>query len=193
MQPAHEIPAEPQLALAEQRWLLELVRASIVSALGGGKLDLQAWGARLPNEQLRRPAAVFVTLHTRGQLRGCIGAVRARAPLYIAVADLAASAALHDPRFAPVSTPELPALKIEISILSPLFPIEPEEPKPGEHGLVVSLGFRQGVLLPYVAAERGWSREKFLEETCAKAGLPRDAWKQGARLEAFTAQVFSES
>lgn len=178
---------------AEQRWLLELARESIVCAVGDTRLDLGAWGARLPSEQLRRSAAVFVTLRTRGQLRGCIGAVRARAPLYLAVADLAASAALHDPRFAPLTAAELPDLRIEISFLSPLFPIQPEELKPGEHGLVVSLGFRQGVLLPCVAAERGWSRGKFLEETCVKAGLARDAWKQGARLEAFTTQVFSES
>ena len=114
------------------------------------------------------------------------------APLYLAVADLAPSAALRDPRFAPVAADELPELKIEISLLSPPFPIQPEELKPGEHGLAVSLGFRQGVLLPGVAAKRYWSQDKFLEETCAKAGLPRDSWMQGARLEAFTAQVFSE-
>jgi len=114
------------------------------------------------------------------------------APLYLAVADLAHSAALRDPRFAPVAADELPELKIEISLLSPPFPIQPEELKPGEHGLAVSLGFRQGVLLPGVAAKRYWSQDKFLEETCAKAGLPRDSWMQGARLEAFTAQVFSE-
>lgn len=192
MEPAHEIPTAPLLGLAEQRWLLELARASIVAAVGGAQLNLHDWGARLPSDLLRQPAAVFVTLHARGQLRGCIGAVRARAPLYLAVADLAPSAALRDPRFAPVTTAELPELKIEISLLSPLFPIQPEELKPGEHGLVVSLGFHQGVLLPGIAVERGWSGEKLLEETCAKAGLARDAWKQDARLEAFTAQVFSE-
>lgn len=192
MQPVHEIAAAPLLALAEQRWLLELARASIVAAVGGAQLNLHDWGARLPSDLLRQPAGVFVTLRARGQLRGCIGAVRARAPLYLAVADLAPSAALRDPRFAPVTADELPGLKVEISLLSPPFPIQPEELKPGEHGLVVSLGFRQGVLLPGVAAERHWSREKFLDATCFKAGLPRNAWKQGARLEAFTSQAFSE-
>jgi AmmeMemoRadiSam system protein A len=193
MEPAPEIASEPSLPPAEQRWLLELARASIACSVEGTKLDLREWSAQLPSERLRQPAGVFVTLRTRGELRGCIGAVRARAPLYLAVADLALAAALHDPRFAPVIAAELPELKIEISLLSPLFTIQPHQLIPGLHGLVVSRDFQQGVLLPCVAAERSWSREKFLAETCFKAGLPRDAWKQGVHLEAFTAQVFSES
>lgn len=192
MEPAREIAAEPSLSRAEQRWLLALARAAVVAAAGGDRLDLREWGARLPSERLREPAGVFVTLRTRGELRGCIGAVQARAPLYLAVADLAVSAASRDPRFPPVTADDLPEPKIEISLLSPPFPIQPADLRPGEHGLLVSLGFRQGVLLPGVAAERHWSREKLLEETCAKAGLPRDAWKHEARLEAFTAQAFSE-
>lgn len=193
MEPAPELAAEPVLSPDDQRWLLQLARASIAAAVTGAQLDLREWGAHLPSDQLRRPAAVFVTLHARGQLRGCIGAVRSRLPLYLAVADLAASSALRDPRFAPVNEAELSELSIEISLLSAPFPIRPEELKAGEHGLIVSHGFRQGVLLPCVAAERGWTRERFLEETCAKAGLPRDAWQRDARLEAFTAQVFSEN
>jgi len=192
VKPAREIAAEPSLSAVEQRWLLALARAAIAAAAGGDRLDLREWGARAPSDRLCRPAGVFVTLRTRGELRGCIGAVQARAPLYIAVADLAASAASRDPRFPAVTADDLPGLRIEISLLSPPFPIQPADLKPDEHGLLVSLGFRQGVLLPGVAAERNWSREKFLEETCAKAGLPRDAWKHEARLEAFTAQAFSE-
>lgn len=191
MEPAPEITAELSLSPAEQRWLLELARACVVAAVGGAKLDWREWSERLPSDHLRQPRGAFVTLRVRRELRGCIGAVRPRAPLYLAIGDLAASAALRDPRFAPVTTDDLPALAIEISILSPPFPIRPDQLTPGEHGLIVTSGFHQGVLLPVVAAERHWSREEFLEETCAKAGLPRDAWKQDARLEAFTAQVFA--
>jgi len=88
---------------------------------------------------------------------------------------------------------ELPEVEIEISVLSPFFAVAPEDVRPGEHGLMVSLGHQRGLLLPQVASERGWTRERFLEETCAKAGLERDAWKHGTRLEAFTAFVFSEA
>jgi len=176
----------------EQRCLLELARQTIVAAVGGAALDLSAWSARLPSERLRGCAAAFVTLHRQGRLRGCVGIVRAVKPLYLTVADAAVSAALRDPRFEPVSEAELPQLKIEISLLSPFFPVRPEEVKPGEHGLMISQGFHRGLLLPCTAIEHGWDRESFLAETCAKAGLERDAWKEGALIEGFTAFVFSE-
>jgi AmmeMemoRadiSam system protein A len=180
------------LSRDEQRCLLELARQAMASALEGAALDLPAWSARLPSEQLRQPGAAFVTLYHHGRLRGCVGSVRPGKPLFMVVADCAVSAALHDPRFEPVAPSEAAQLKVEISILSPLVPIQPEEVKPGEHGLMITEGFRRGVLLPKTATEHGWSRERFLEETCSKAGLERDAWKKGARVEAFTALVFSE-
>lgn len=181
------------LSRDEQDCLLELARQAMATAVQGTQLDLPAWGARFPSAQLHEPSAAFVTLYQQGHLRGCVGSVQRRKALYLTVADCAVSAALHDPRFAPVTASELPQLRIEISVLSPLFPIQPEEVKLGEHGLLVTQGFRRGLLLPRLALEYGWNRERFLEETCAKAGLARDAWKKGARLEAFTAFVFSEA
>jgi len=160
--------------------------------VGAVAFKLDAWSARLPSPHLREPGAAFVTLHHHGHLRGCVGTVRPVKPLYLAVADAAVSAALRDPRFEPVTQPELPQLSIEISLLSLFFPVEPEEVKPGEHGLMISQGFHRGLLLPCTAVEHGWSRERFLEETCVKAGLERDAWKKGALIEAFTAFVFAE-
>jgi AmmeMemoRadiSam system protein A len=114
----------------------------------------------------------------------------ARKPLYQTVRECALSAALRDPRFDPVNPEELPHLRLEISVLSPLFDISPDQIEVGRHGLLVSRGSQRGVLLPQVAVEWKWDREQFLEETCMKAGLPPDAWRHGARVQAFTAQAF---
>jgi AmmeMemoRadiSam system protein A len=141
-------------------------------------------------ERLREKRAVFVTLRKSGELRGCIGSTVARLPLEQAVADAAYSAALQDPRFDPVTPAELPLIDVEISVLSPFVEIRPEEIVVGRHGLMISSDFARGLLLPQVAAERNWSAERFLEETCRKAGLPAGAWKQGAKIQGFTAEVF---
>ena len=103
------------------------------------------------------------------------------------------SAAFHDPRFLPVTAEEAPELQVEISVLSPLRPVAPQEVVVGRHGLVVSHGSRRGLLLPQVAVEQEWDATTFLEQTCLKAGLPADAWKQGATLQAFTAEVFGDA
>ena len=102
------------------------------------------------------------------------------------------NAAFHDPRFLPVSPEEAPGLEVEISVLSPLRPIAPEEVVVGRHGLVVSRGSYRGLLLPQVAVENGWNAATFLEQTCLKAGLPTDAWQHGAILQGFVAEVFGE-
>jgi AmmeMemoRadiSam system protein A len=138
--------------------------------------------------------AVFVTLHKRGQLRGCIGTLQAREPLAAAVRSSAISAATQDPRFPPVSPDELPELEIEISVLSPMRPVAgADEIEVGRHGVVVRQGMRSGVFLPQVAPEQGWDRDTMLDILCAqKAGLPADAWRRGAQLEVFTSQVFGE-
>jgi len=180
------------LTREEQRWLLGWARQAIAAALAGSAAALRE-KAGVPSERLREPGAAFVSLHKQSQLRGCVGLPQARQPLYLTVAEAAISAARHDPRFPPVEAEELPALEIEISILSPLFSIQPEQVVPGEHGLLVTEGFSRGLLLPQVAREHGWRREQFLEETCLKAGLERAAWKRGVKLDAFTAFVFSEA
>lgn len=177
----------------EQRFLLSLARQAISGTLRGDDLDLSRVRDQLPSETLRQPRAAFVSLHLRGRLRGCVGYVQARKPLFETVAEAALAAAFHDLRFQPVTAEEFPGLEIEISVLSPFFSIRPEDVRPGVHGLMVSQGHFRGLLLPQVAQEYGWTRERFLEETCAKAGLERDTWKKGATLEAFTAFVFSEA
>jgi AmmeMemoRadiSam system protein A len=118
--------------------------------------------------------------------------VEAVKPLYATVRECAVAAALHDPRFHPVAPQEVPELSLEISVLSPLAEITPEEIEVGRHGLLISRGAQRGLLLPQVAVEWHWNREQFLEETCLKAELPADAWRHGATLQAFTAQAFEE-
>ena len=130
-------------------------------------------------------------------MRGCIGYVFPTEPLYLTVVETARAAALDDPRFVAVTAEEAPELKVEISVLSPLLPITPEEVEIGKHGLVVTLGNRRGLLLPQVPVEWNWDRETFLSQTCLKAGLSADAWVQNsghpaAELHAFTAEVFGE-
>jgi hypothetical protein len=113
--------------------------------------------------------------------------------LFKAVAETAWAAASEDPRFARVGLQEARNLCISISILSPLSSIPASEVEIGRHGLVISLGTRRGLLLPQVPVEHGWNRNTFLEQTCLKAGLPPDAWRSGAHIEAFTAEVFGDS
>ncbi len=154
-------------------------------------------GIALPPEEgargtLSAPGAAFVTLTKNGRLRGCIGYTEAVAPLFKVVQECAVAAATEDPRFPPVSSNELPSLRIEISVLTPLVPILPEEVEVGRHGLMVSQGGMRGLLLPQVPVEWGWDRETFLDQTCVKAGLPPSAWRHGATLRSFTAEVFGE-
>jgi AmmeMemoRadiSam system protein A len=127
-------------------------------------------------------------------LRGCIGQLASADPLVQVVAHCARVAALEDPRFEPVGAHELPELDIELSVLSVLFEIKYDQIVIGKHGLLISRGWQRGVLLPQVATEHRWPAERFLEETCTKAGLERDAWRHpDTRVEAFTAEIFCES
>ena len=176
------------LTEADQQTLLRMAREAITEAVHHSSLSEMAE----PTPALRQPCGAFVTLHKRLRLRGCIGYVEAAKPLYLTVRECAVAAALHDPRFPPVTLPEIPALTLEISVLSPLSEITPEQIEVGKHGLLISYGSRHGLLLPQVAVQWKWSREQFLRETCLKAGLPPDAWLHGARIHAFTAQLLEE-
>ncbi|MGB9618142.1 MAG: AmmeMemoRadiSam system protein A [Desulfomonilaceae bacterium] len=142
--------------------------------------------------KLNERYGAFVTLYKKGMLRGCIGTLESDKPLYQTVSDMAKAAALRDPRFRPVTPDELPYIDLEISVLTPLEEIaSPDEIKVGVHGLLISKGSRSGLLLPQVASERNWDTITFLEETCRKAGLPKDAWKEeGTRIYVFSADVF---
>lgn len=175
---------------ADKQALLRIARRSIELALQGRELLPEPEGG--PN--LTRSAGAFVTLHIRGRLRGCIGRLGTDEPLVLVVAECARGAALEDPRFDPLRSDEVAATEIEISVLSGLEQAPPEQIEIGRHGLVVGRGFERGVLLPQVAAGRGWTPQRFLEETCLKAGLEPEAWKDpNTLIQVFTAEVFSES
>ena len=172
----------------DKRFLLRLARSSVEASVRGETMEVPA----AVSPALQEPAGAFVTLHWKTQLRGCVGSVLASRPLYQTVIEMAAAAALRDPRFEPVSALELADLEVEISVLSPMSPVRPEEIRVGTQGLMVSQAGHRGLLLPQVAADHHWDHHRFLEETCRKAGLPPDAWRRGAKVETFTAEVFAE-
>ncbi|MCA9522640.1 MAG: AmmeMemoRadiSam system protein A [Myxococcales bacterium] len=174
----------------ERALLLEVARESIQHHLG-----LRANPPQLidPPAALEAPCGAFVTLEKRGELRGCIGTMVSRDPLWRTVARMAVQAASADPRFPPLLGDELAHCTLEISVLSPMQPIEPEAIAVGTHGLMITNGYRRGVLLPQVPEKYGWDARVFLEQTCIKAQLPRHAWREAqTTIEAFTAEVFSE-
>jgi uncharacterized protein len=180
------------LTEAQRKRLLEVARQSIAAVLDGKTPN---WSAEQFDEILRMQAGAFVTLRTRsGDLRGCIGSIRAVEPLYKAVASSAVSAAFRDPRFPPIRAEELPRLELEISVMGPIEPVrDPAEIEVGRDGLIISRGRQAGLLLPQVASEYGWDRQTFLDETCRKAGLPPACWRlPETRVERFSAEVFSE-
>lgn len=177
------------LSEGDRRALLGLARRAIVEAVLHGRMVEET----SPGGVLGWPAGAFVTLHHRGSLRGCIGRVEAEESLADTVVRCAISAALQDPRFAPVRCDELDVLEIEISILAPPMAILPAQIEVGRHGLVVSRGAFRGLLLPQVAVEHGLTAERFLEEACRKAGLLPGAWRDAeTEIYAFTCEVFAE-
>jgi AmmeMemoRadiSam system protein A len=175
---------------AEQRlYLLRLAHEAILARIDGRSLSV----AELNCEWLAESRGVFTTLYLHGQLRGCVGYAMPIAPLFRAVAETACAAAFNDTRFVPVLREETGILEISLSILCPPVLIHAEDVVVGRHGLLISEGARRGLLLPQVPVEQGWDRETFLCQTCRKAGLPADAWRKGAIIEAFTAEVFSDT
>jgi AmmeMemoRadiSam system protein A len=169
--------------------LLKIARQSLVETIVNGRRSQPDAPAGIFAQ--RRGA--FVTLHVRGKLRGCVGQVEAHKSLAETVARCEISAAREDDRFNPVQPNEVAQLEIEISVLSLPKPIAPNEIVIGKHGLIVECGPFRGLLLPQVAPERRWTAEKFLSETCVKAGLPSYAWKSAeTKILGFIAEVFSE-
>jgi AmmeMemoRadiSam system protein A len=170
----------------ERVMLLSLARQAIRCALNRESPEFV-----IPSERLRQPRGVFTTITIDGKLRGCVGQPFPVQPLAEAVASTAASAAMRDPRFSPLSFVEFPLVRISLSVLSPIFSIRPDEIELGRHGLLISLGTRHGLLLPQVPVEMGWDLATFLEQTCRKSGLASDAWNNGAQIEAFTTEAVS--
>jgi len=172
----------------EQSILLDLARETLENHFNG--VDLPTLTS--PPLHLTEERGVFVTLKKRGYLRGCIGYIRGDGPLWEATREMTLQAALHDPRFSPVTADEAPNLQLEISVLSPIEPCpDPTLIEVGRHGLIIQHHGRSGLLLPQVPVEQGWNREEFLQGTCHKAGLPANAWQKGATILYFSAQVFS--
>ncbi len=181
------------LSAAARQRLLAMARRAIEGQLSGEPLAEEDLGEL--RAELERRSGAFVTLTRRadGELRGCVGVPEPLYRLDKAVARAAVAAALYDGRFDPVDPAELPELSLHVSVLGDLRPAEPAQVEVGRHGLVVRYAGRSGLLLPQVAAERGWDRERFLGETCRKAGLPSDSWrKPGCEVLVFTAIVFGE-
>ena len=178
-------PAE--FSAEERRFLLQTAHQAILAAFHRSEEPPSP-----SSRHLQEYRGVFTTLYLDGSLRGCVGYAAPVAPLHQAVVESARAAAFEDGRFRPVAEPEAPRLLISLSVLSRLFPIQPDQIEVGRHGLVVSNGHQRGLLLPQVPLEHNWDRQTFLEQTCRKAGLVLDAWRQGASLEAFTAEVFGD-
>lgn len=179
--------AQPEYTQEERKLLLTTAHESILSLLEGRETELFVASAHLAE-----PRGVFTTIYRNGDLRGCVGYPAPVLPLYRAVMETARAAASDDPRFAPVGLDEARGLQVSISVLSPLAAIRAEDVTVGRHGLVISYRGQRGLLLPQVPVEHGWDRTTFLEQTCLKAGLPAGAWRTGAQIEAFTAEVFSD-
>ncbi len=177
------------LSARERAALLGIARASILHHLG------VAPGPPLPSTgPLAEPRGAFVTVHVKGELRGCIGSFRPTGSLAETVARMAVAAASEDPRFAPLAPEDVASLDVSVSALGPPGPIaDPRRVEIGRHGLVVRNGWQRGTLLPKVAVEQRWGTEEFLRHTCLKAGLPPRAWEDPAtEVEVFEADEFGE-
>ncbi len=176
------------IAAADRTRLLDLARAALVACV-------RHTAPPRPPDDLEVPAfGVFVTVHHRSDLRGCLGTLDVREPIAAAVARLAADVAHRDDRFEPIEEHEIQDALIELSVLTPPVRVDdPSEIVVGRDGLIVEDGSRKGLLLPQVAPEHGWDRATLLAQTCIKAGLAPDAWRSGATVFRFEAEVFGEA
>ena len=177
------------LSLAERAALLGIARGAVLARLGlAGPPPLPSAG------RLAEPGGAFVSLHVRGELRGCIGTFRPAGSLAQVVAEMAVAAASEDPRFPPLTPADVPDLDVHVSVLGPLHRLaDVHGLEIGRHGVVVRSGWHHGALLPRVAAENGWDVPTFLKHACLKAGLPARAWEDPAtKLEVFEADEFGQ-
>jgi AmmeMemoRadiSam system protein A len=180
----------PFLSDSDRQSLLRLARSAITEAVSRRQIlaDIPAGGI------FSEHRGVFVSLHIGKRLRGCLGVVEPEHPLGDSIVRCAIGAATQDPRFPAMRPDELDHLEIEISLLSPPGAIRPEEIQIGTHGLLISRGSHRGLLLPQVAVTHQLSAEQFLAETCRKAELPLDAWRDPeTKLFGFTSEIFSGS
>lgn len=177
------------LELQHRRHLLSLAIQSIRDHLKG----LAPFQPEDVAPPLGMSRGVFVTLLRGGALRGCVGLVERTTPLWKGVRDMAVAAATKDSRFEPVTLSELGRISVEISVLSELRRIsDPGEIEIGRHGIYLKKESLAGLLLPQVATERGWGAVQFLERTSHKAGLPPQAWREGAEIFVFSCEIFDD-
>ena len=175
----------------QQLSLLSLARKTIADKLN---IKTPVEPAAFNEKVFAEKCGAFVTLHKKGELRGCIGYIEGYKPIPDTIREMAVSAAFKDPRFSPLRAEEYDLIDLEISVLSPIEKVNDlAEIVVGRDGLIITRGYNRGLLLPQVATEYGWDKETFLEQTCRKAGLPANAWKDPAvMIEKFSAQVFGE-
>ncbi|HSV97502.1 MAG TPA: AmmeMemoRadiSam system protein A [Spirochaetota bacterium] len=183
-----------ELSGEQQVRLLGLARRTIRNVLDGKGLPEIDMVDDFSDRIFAEKCGAFVTLHAGRALRGCIGYIKGIKTIPETIIDMANASAFKDPRFPPLGKREYDIIDIEISIMSPIEEVrDVSEIVIGRDGLIISAGYRTGLLLPQVATECGWDGNTFLEHTCYKAGLPGDAWRaKGTKIEKFSAQVFGE-
>jgi AmmeMemoRadiSam system protein A len=180
---------ENVLSPEQQKFLLDVAHLSIQNYLDKGKTQ----EVETDDPELQEKRGAFVTLKVEDQLRGCIGYAIPHKSLQETIIDCAIAAASQDYRFPSITKEELDRLKVEISVLTLPRKIDDiSEIKIGDHGIIISKGMNKGLLLPQVAVEWNWDVETFLNHGCLKAGLTENAWRKGAKIEIFSAQVFAD-
>jgi AmmeMemoRadiSam system protein A len=179
-----------ELTEREKAVLLDIAKNAIAAKIN----NLEMPEIKIDSDNLKLKRGAFVTLKKQGHLRGCIGYIKAYKPLWETVQEMAVAAAFNDPRFPSLKPEEVRHLTFEISVLSPFKRVKDiKEIEVGKHGLYMVNGLRSGLLLPQVATEYGWNRETFLKETCYKAGLSPDSWRDGeTEIYIFSADYFCD-
>ena len=191
--PAVAPSSQMPLTDEDKKILLQLARQSFTNYVRQGKVQMPEELGITITEPLKQVRATFVTLKRDHMLRGCIGEIYPSQPLYQSVLINAINSAATDRRFLPVSASECDQLSVEISVLTPPTAVDRyQDIKIGRHGIIMSKSGLSAVFLPQVAPEQGWNLEQTLTELSRKAGLPDDAWKEGAQFMTFEAVVFGE-
>lgn len=172
----------------DRRRLADLAHAALAATVRGQRVP------DAPRDLNLAASGVFVSVYHRGELRGCLGTLDISESLAGVVTRLAADVSHLDARFAPIVAHELGDISVEISVLTPPELVgDLDSIEVGRDGLIVEHGGRRGLLLPQVAVEHEWDRFMFLAQTCVKAGLRPDAWRHGATVWRFRADVFGSS
>lgn len=176
-----------QAKLAIQTRLDEDVHALPLTPPGNWQAE-----AGKPESTLMRLHGVFVTLNLNGQLRGCMGSIVGREPLYLEIWHIARMAAFSDPRFPPLTEAEWKKCEMDISVLTEPAPCPGiDKIEIGRDGLILQYRGHQGLFLPQVPVEQKWNLEQYLDHLCLKAGVPAGSWRnEGATIFCFQALVF---